>query len=110
MQTAVYTDINRDGVLTGVNAVATAELAEATGGKLHLAGGWAVTQMIEALDRGVHTMMPTGMHRAYVQIYDLYQAGKRDQAVELFNQIVPVLAFSNQHLDISVRVIASNSR
>jgi dihydrodipicolinate synthase/N-acetylneuraminate lyase len=78
------------------------EVMAATGGRLHLAGGWAVAQMIEALDRGVHTLMPTAMHRAYGRIYDLYQAGQRDQAVELVNQIVPVLAFSNQHLDISV--------
>jgi dihydrodipicolinate synthase/N-acetylneuraminate lyase len=78
------------------------EVLEATGGKLHLAGGWAVTQMIEALDRGVHTMMPTAMHRVYVQIFNFYQAGQRDAAVGLFNQIAPVLAFSNQHLDISI--------
>ncbi len=39
------------------------EVWEATDGKLHLAGGWAVTQMIEALDRRVHAMMPTAMHR-----------------------------------------------
>lgn len=78
------------------------EVLDATGGKLHLAGGWAVSQMIEALDRGVHAMMPTGMHRVYVQIYSLYQAGKREQAIQLFQQIASVLAFSNQHLDISV--------
>lgn len=78
------------------------EVLEATNGDLHLAGGWAVTQMIEALDRGVHAMMPTGIHRVYVTIYNLHQSGQRDQAMKLFNQIVPVLAFSNQHLDISI--------
>lgn len=35
----------------------------ATRGKLHVAGGWAVTQMIEALDRGVACMLPTGATR-----------------------------------------------
>jgi len=78
------------------------EVMEATGGKLHLAGGWAITQMIEALDRGVHAMMPTAMHRVFVRIFNLYRAGQREAAVKLFNQIAPVLAFSNQHLDISV--------
>lgn len=78
------------------------EVWHATGGKLHLAGGWAVTQMIEALDRGVHTMMPTAMHRIYVHIFNLYRDGQRADAVALFNQLAPVLAFSNQHLDISV--------
>lgn len=75
---------------------------EATGGRLHVSGGWAVTQMIEGLDRGVHAFMPTAMHRIYTRIYDLYAAGKREAARELFECILPALAFSNQHLDISI--------
>lgn len=79
------------------------ELLEATGGELHVAGGWAVGQMIEALDRGVHSFMPTGMHEIYGAIYRLYRAGRRNEAVNLFRRVLPVLAFSNQHLDISIR-------
>ncbi|MCC7208750.1 MAG: dihydrodipicolinate synthase family protein [Anaerolineae bacterium] len=75
---------------------------EATGGRLHVAGGWAVTQMIEALDRGVHALMPTGLHPVYVRIFRLYQQGDREGAAALFRRLVPVLAFSNQHLDISI--------
>ena len=75
---------------------------EATGGRLHVSGGWAVMQMIEALQRGVHAFMPTGMHELYVRIYRLYQAGERAGAETLFERILPVLAFSNQHLDISI--------
>jgi 4-hydroxy-tetrahydrodipicolinate synthase len=75
---------------------------EATGGRLHVAGGWAVTQMIEALDRGVHTLMPTGLHPIYTRIFRLYQEGDRDGAAALFRRLLPVLAFSNQHLDISI--------
>lgn len=78
------------------------EVMAATGGALHLAGGWAVTQMIEALDRGVHAMMPTAMHRIYVEIDRLHRSGNRDAARALFGQIAPVLGFSNQHLDISI--------
>lgn len=74
----------------------------ATEGRLHVSGGWAVTQMIEALDRGVHAFMPTGLHRAYTRIYTLYAAGKRDAARELHEKLLPILAFSNQHLDISI--------
>ena len=33
---------------------------EETAGRLHVSGGWAVTQMIDGLDRGVHAFMPTG--------------------------------------------------
>lgn len=74
----------------------------ATGGRLHVSGGWAVTQMIEALDRGVHAFMPTGMHEIYCEIFRRYDAGNRLGATELFRKILPVLAFSNQHLDLSI--------
>lgn len=75
---------------------------EATDGGLHVSGGWAVMQMIEALDRGVHAFMPTGMHRVYTRIYELYTSRQRDAARGLFNCLLPVLAFSNQHLDVSI--------
>ncbi len=78
------------------------EVLAATSGCLHVSGGWAVTQMIEGLDRGVHAFMPTGMHRIYTRIYALYADGCRDEACALFNKVAPVLAFSNQHLDISI--------
>lgn len=78
------------------------EVLKATGGKLHVSGGWAVSQMIEALDRGAHAFMPTGMHELYTTIYRFYKDGKRDKAQELFEKMLPILAFSNQHLDISI--------
>ena len=78
------------------------EVLEATEGKLHVSGGWAVQTLIEALDRGVHAFMPTAMHEVYTNIYSLYQKGDRDAALRLFEKIQPVLAFSNQHLDISI--------
>lgn len=73
-----------------------------TDGKLHLSGGWAVTQMIEGLKRGVHAFMPTGMHKTYCNIYRHFKVGESEKAEQLFHQILPVLAFSNQHLDISI--------
>lgn len=78
------------------------EVLAATGGRLHVAGGWAVMQFIEALDRGVHTIMPTGMHLIYTTLDRLYRQGDRDAAQRLFYRLLPVLAFSNQHLDISI--------
>ena len=59
-------------------------------------------QIIEALDRGVHAFMPTGMHELYTRIYDLHREGRRDEARLLFERLLPVLAFANQHLDISI--------
>jgi dihydrodipicolinate synthase/N-acetylneuraminate lyase len=77
-------------------------ILELTSGRLNVSGGWAVTQMIEGLKRGVHAFMPTGMHRIYTEIYRLWKSGKEAEAEILFREILPVLAFSNQHLDISV--------
>ena len=77
-------------------------LGTLTEGQLHLSGGWAVTQMIEGLRRGVHAFMPTGMHRIYTALYQYFQAGQFEKAEALFHQLLPVLAFSNQHLDISL--------
>jgi dihydrodipicolinate synthase/N-acetylneuraminate lyase len=78
------------------------EVIEATAGRLHVTGGWAATQMIEALDRGVHAFMPTILHPVYLQIFRLHRQGYRQQASDLFNRVLPVLSFSHQHLDISV--------
>jgi dihydrodipicolinate synthase/N-acetylneuraminate lyase len=78
------------------------EVLAATEGRLHVSGGWAVMQIIEALDRGVHAFMPTGMHEVYTRIYGLYQSGRREQARSLFERLLPVLAVANQHLDISI--------
>ena len=78
------------------------EVLNATGGRLHVSGGWAVGQMIEGLDRGVHAFMPTGMHPIYTAIYSRYARGDRTGALALFELLLPVLAFSNQHLDISI--------
>jgi dihydrodipicolinate synthase/N-acetylneuraminate lyase len=78
------------------------EVIEATEGRLHVSGGWAGTQMIEALDRGVDAFMPTILHDIYAKIYHYHRTGKRSEAVRLFYELVPILAFSHQHLDISI--------
>ncbi len=78
------------------------EVMKATSNKLHVSGGWAVMQLIEALDRGVHAFMPTGMHPLYTRIFNLYAAGKRAEAKALCERILPILTFSNQHIDISI--------
>jgi len=79
------------------------EILAATGGRMHVCGGWAVGQMIEGLDRGVHAFMPTGLHRAYAEICRRHASGDRAGAAALFERILPILAFSNQQLDISIR-------
>ncbi len=77
-------------------------LKQATGGKAHVSGGWAVMQLIEALDRNVDAFMPTAFNIVYVAILRKYAAGDRDGAIALFRRLLPVLAFSNQSLEISI--------
>jgi dihydrodipicolinate synthase/N-acetylneuraminate lyase len=74
------------------------------GGDLHVSGGWAVQQYIEGLDRGVHAMIPEcSMIRIYKRIDSLHRAGQREAARSLFWRLLPVLAFTNQELDTSIR-------
>ncbi|MCP4380358.1 MAG: dihydrodipicolinate synthase family protein [Hyphomicrobiales bacterium] len=77
-------------------------IKRATNGQLHVSGGWAVMQLIESLDRGVDAFMPTSMHRIYVTIYRIYQQGDCEAATDLFRKTLPILAFSNQHLEHSI--------
>jgi 4-hydroxy-tetrahydrodipicolinate synthase len=77
-------------------------ILDLTKGRLNVSGGWAVSQMIEGLQRGVHAFMPTGMHWIYTEIYRLWRSVNEIEAENLFHKILPVLAFSNQHLDISI--------
>ena len=78
------------------------KMLELSNGTMHISGGWAVMQMPEALKRGVHAFMPTAMHWIYTRIFDLYRDGAHEAAIALFHEVLPVLAFSNQHLDISI--------
>ncbi|NOZ32053.1 MAG: dihydrodipicolinate synthase family protein [Alphaproteobacteria bacterium] len=76
---------------------------EATKGQLHVCGGWAVLQMIEGLRRGIHGFMPTCMEPLYVEIYRRFQSNDEPGARQLHADLLPVLAFSNQHISTSIR-------
>lgn len=77
-------------------------MLERTQGCLNISGGWSITQYIEGLDRGVHGMVPTGMHEIYCKLDALYRAGCRSDACRLYQRIQPVIAFSNQDPGISL--------
>jgi len=78
----------------------TAILA-ATGGRLNVSAGWAVPQLIEALDRGIHNVTPGGLHWVIVEVVRRYRAGDRASARALFDRLLPILGWQNQHIDIS---------
>lgn len=76
---------------------------DALGPEFFIAGGWAVTQMIEALDRGVDAMIPdSSMIRVYRAILREHSAGQRDAARNVFHRLLPILAFTNQEIATSV--------
>lgn len=76
---------------------------EALGPNFYIAGGWAIPQMIEALDRGVDAMIPeSSMVRVYHAILRLYESGQREEALKWFRILLPVLVFTNQELATSI--------
>ena len=75
---------------------------EASPGLLHVSGGWASMQLIEALDRGVRTFMVTDLTASFARALARYAAGERAAAWETFAEMLPVLAFTRQHLDVSI--------
>jgi dihydrodipicolinate synthase/N-acetylneuraminate lyase len=73
------------------------------GPDLYVCGGWAVLQLIEALDRGVDGMIPeSSMIRVYRWVLDAYGDGDRALAVHRFRRLLPILAFANQELFTSI--------
>ncbi|MBL8230036.1 MAG: dihydrodipicolinate synthase family protein [Bryobacterales bacterium] len=75
----------------------------ATEGRFHISGGWAIGQMIEAMDRGVDALIPeASMVRVYHEIWRRYHSGDRASATALFRRLLPVLAFTNQEIRLSI--------
>ena len=84
VQTVIYTDISRDGILTGVNARSTSELARETGLNVIASGGVAsladVHRVLETADDGVSGLI---IGRAlYDGNIDLREALKAARAAE----------------------------
>ncbi|MEQ8966223.1 MAG: dihydrodipicolinate synthase family protein [Azospirillaceae bacterium] len=75
----------------------------ALGDRLNISGGWAVAQMLDGLARGVDAFVPTGMEPVYVAIHDRFARGDADGARALFEALLPVIAFANQHIHVSIR-------
>ena len=79
------------------------KILDITNQQLHLSGGWAIMGMIEALNRGVHALIPSTMEVIYNKIYNLYLENKIEDSRRLFSQILPILSFTHQHIDISIK-------
>ncbi|MBN2329940.1 MAG: dihydrodipicolinate synthase family protein [Candidatus Omnitrophica bacterium] len=78
-------------------------LRNALGEDFFICGGWAIQQMIEAMDRGVDALLPEGsMVRVYKTIWNLHHQNQREQAKQLFYRLLPVLSFTNQEITLSI--------
>ena len=40
----------------------------------------------------------------YVRIYELYNQGRRAEAQDVFNRLLPYLAFAMQHLEVAIHI------
>jgi len=79
------------------------QVKERLGRDFFVAGGWAVPQMLEALDRGVDAMIPeSSMVAVYEAIWREYRAGRRNEAMTIFWGLLPVLSFTNQEIRLSI--------
>lgn len=79
------------------------QVRQVAGEALYICGGWAVPQMIEALDRDVDGMVPeASMVRVYAQVHRLHASGARAASVRLFRRLLPVVAFTNQEIRLSI--------
>ena len=78
-------------------------VTDCSGGDIWIAGGWAVPQMIEALDRGVDAMIPeSSMIPVYRAVDRAHRRGNRDSALATFRRLLPVNTFTNQDLLTSI--------
>ena len=79
-------------------------LREKLGSSIRLSGGWTVLQLMDALDREIDAFIPTEMEEAYVAIWRFHQGGAAEEARLLWEKILPIIAFSNQSLGVSIRM------
>ncbi len=78
------------------------QIIEATGDLMPIGTGWSLPQLIEALDRGTKFVTTTAINKPFVEVFNQYNAGRRDEATRLFIRTLPYLAWAHQHIDISI--------
>lgn len=77
------------------------ELIRLTDGKMLVASGWGNDQLLELLDRGVHTVMPSGLFPLWTKMYELHTTGNRAAAQRLFYDMLPIITFTRQSQELN---------
>lgn len=76
-------------------------LLERTEGNMLIASGWGNDQLLELLDRGVHTVMPSGLFELFVNVYRRHAEGNREGAKQLFYDMLPIITFTRQSQELN---------
>src|SRR6478736_17001 len=88
-------------VETGDRCRKITAILDATRGSMRI--GTAGPDVIELLDRGVHSYLITYTVDVYQRIWSLYRAGRRPEAVALYRRLLPCLTFMATHQKIQWR-------
>jgi 2-keto-3-deoxy-L-arabinonate dehydratase len=82
-----------------------AEIVAQSQGQVQIIYGLGGIAMMDGLAHGASAMMPgAACLEVYVRVYELYREGRQGEAKELFERLVPYLAFALQHLELAIRI------
>jgi 4-hydroxy-tetrahydrodipicolinate synthase len=82
-----------------------AEIIEQSNGQVQIIYGLGGVAMIDGLAHGASAMMPgAACLEIYVHIYELYKQGRRAEAQQVFNRLLPYLSFAMQHLEVAIHI------
>ena len=82
-----------------------AEIIEQSNGQVQIIYGLGGVAMMDGLAHGASAMMPgVACLEIYVRVYELYKQGRRDEAEQVFNRLLPYLTFAMQHLEVAIYI------
>jgi dihydrodipicolinate synthase/N-acetylneuraminate lyase len=82
-----------------------AEIVEKSGGQVQVIYGLGGIAMLDGLAHGASAMMPgAACLEVYVRAHELYAAGEKVAARDLFHRLVPYLSFAMQHLEVAIHI------
>jgi dihydrodipicolinate synthase/N-acetylneuraminate lyase len=82
-----------------------AEIVEQSKSQVQIIYGLGGIAMMDGLAHGASAMMPgAACLEVYVRVYELHKQGRHAEAKELFERLIPYLAFALQHLELAIRI------
>ena len=82
-----------------------AEIVEQSKSQVQIIYGLGGIAMMDGLAHGASAMMPgAACLEVYVRVYELHKQGRHAEAKDLFERLIPYLAFALQHLELAIRI------